>query len=103
VPEGGWISSVVLTKVIQSMKPGTPITAANLYKRLNTTRKLTTGGLTPILNFTKPWVQNPNAARFFNRTAVIGVVKADGTVGCDKGDCSFRDMTNAAFGIPNKK
>jgi ABC-type branched-subunit amino acid transport system substrate-binding protein len=103
VPEGGWISAVVLTKVIQSMKPGTPINAANVYKRLNTTRKLTTGGLTPILNFTKPWVQNPTATRFFNRTAVIGVVKADGSVGCQDPKCSFVDVTSAHFGVPAKK
>jgi hypothetical protein len=43
------------------------------------TTNLDTKGMLPVIDFTKPWTENPPFARLFNRTAVYSTIK-DGKV-----------------------
>ena len=62
--QSAWVSMMVFWKVAKTIKG--KITAARLTAALNKTKKLSTGGLTPLLNYTKPFGV-PSLARCADR------------------------------------
>lgn len=64
--QGAWAGDVAFKEIVESMKG--PITSATFLEAASKTSDLSTGGLTPTLNFTKDWHGVPGFERLFNRS-----------------------------------
>ena len=63
--QNSWVGTIAFRQVVSKLSG--PITAAKIKSALNSTTDLTTGGITPPINFTKPFACGP-FARVFNTT-----------------------------------
>jgi ABC-type branched-subunit amino acid transport system substrate-binding protein len=79
--EAAWASAVAFENV--ASKISGPVTAATMSAALKKATNVTTGGLTPTMNFTKPW-SVPGAPRIFNHDAYYSTVKGSSLVSVDK-------------------
>ncbi len=68
--QGAWSGDVAFAKIVEGMKG--PINNKTFIEAANKTTALDTGGLVPILNFTKEWTEGPEGfGRLFNRSAAF--------------------------------
>ena len=65
---------LVFQNLIASMPKSTPVTAANVLARLKSTTSLSTGGLFPPFNFTKPYGVS-GFTRLFDQSVTFSLVK----------------------------
>jgi ABC-type branched-subunit amino acid transport system substrate-binding protein len=94
-PTATWIAMDVFTQVAKSIKGD--VTRESLFDALNKANNVDTGGLTPTLDLTKPWTENPDAPRMFNRNVKMGEVQKDGSVTCAD-PCEWIDVSGAFVG-----
>jgi ABC-type branched-subunit amino acid transport system substrate-binding protein len=90
---GTWAAYTGLQIIASKIKG--PITAASFKNAVNHTTALNTGGMVPVINFTKPWKANPSLSRLFNRTVVFSTVKNGKVVPLTT---KFEDVSNLALG-----
>ena len=67
--QGAWAGDLAFKKIVESMKG--PVTNETFIEAASKTSHLSTGGLTPILNFTKDWHGVPGFERLFNRSVAF--------------------------------
>ena len=90
---GTWAAYTGMTKIMQGMKGD--ITAASFKDAASKTTNLDTGGMVPVIDFTKPWTENPPFARLFNRTVVFSTIKNGKVVPLTT---DFEDVGDLALG-----
>jgi ABC-type branched-subunit amino acid transport system substrate-binding protein len=77
---GTWAAYTGFKQVAEAVTGGaTKIDASTFMAQADKTTNLDTKGMLPVIDFTKPWTENPPFARLFNRTAVYSTIK-DGKV-----------------------
>jgi ABC-type branched-subunit amino acid transport system substrate-binding protein len=93
---GTWAAYTGFTDIAEAI-PGAPdsIDAKTFLEQAAKTDKLDTKGMVPVLDFTKPWTENPPFRRLFNRTVVFSTIK-DGKVVPLTTD--FEDVSELALG-----
>jgi hypothetical protein len=69
---GSWVTMKIFAQVAKTIKGN--ITAASFQKALKKSKAVSTGGLTPTLNFTKPF-PNPTFKQLYNATSYLQTVK----------------------------
>jgi hypothetical protein len=90
---GTWAAYTGMTKIMQGMKGD--ITAASFKDAVSKTTNLDTGGMVPVIDFTKPWTANPPLKRLFNRTVVFSTIKNGKVVPLTT---NFEDVSDLALG-----
>jgi ABC-type branched-subunit amino acid transport system substrate-binding protein len=93
---GTWAAYTGFTQIAEAI-PGAPksINAETFLEQAAKTSKLDTKGMVPVIDFTKPWNENPPFRRLFNRTVVFSTIK-DGKVVPLTTD--FEDVGDLALG-----
>jgi ABC-type branched-subunit amino acid transport system substrate-binding protein len=74
---GTWAAYTGFKQVAEAVSGN--LDATSFMAQANQTTNLDTKGMVPVIDFTKPWTENPPFARLFNRTAVYSTIK-DGKV-----------------------
>jgi ABC-type branched-subunit amino acid transport system substrate-binding protein len=74
---------------------GAKIDAATFLAQVKQTTNLDTKGMVPVIDFTKPWSENPAFSRLFNRTAVYSTIKNGKVVPLTT---NFEDVGQLALG-----
>jgi ABC-type branched-subunit amino acid transport system substrate-binding protein len=90
---GTWAAYTGMQQIMRKMKGN--ITNATFKNAVAHTTALNTGGMVPVINFTKPWKANPPFARLFNRTVVFSTIKNGKVVPLTT---KFEDVSNLALG-----
>ena len=90
---GTWAAYTGMTEIMKGIKGD--ITSATFKAAVEKTTNLDTGGMVPVLDFTKEWTDNPPLKRLFNRTVVFSTIK-DGKVVPLTTD--FEDVSDLALG-----
>jgi ABC-type branched-subunit amino acid transport system substrate-binding protein len=91
---GTWAAYTGFKQVAEAIDGG-DITAKTFKAQAAKTTALDTGGMVPVIDFTKEWTDNPPFKRLFNRTVVFSTIK-DGKVVPLTTD--FEDVSDLALG-----
>ena len=77
---GTWAAYTGFKQVAEAIPGGgASIDATSFLAQAAKTTDLDTNGMLPVIDFTKPWTENPPFKRLFNRTVVFSTIK-DGKV-----------------------
>jgi len=96
---GTWAAYTAFTNIVKTMKG--PINNTTFLAAANKAANVTTGGMLPPINFTKPWTTGlPGFARLFNRAVTYEIAKGGKLVPYNNN--AFEDLTNAVLGKPLK-
>ena len=90
---GTWAAYTGFKQVAEAVKGD--LDATSFMAQANKTTNLDTKGMVPVIDFTKPWTQNPPFARLFNRTAVYSTIKNGKVVPLTT---EFEDVGDLALG-----
>jgi ABC-type branched-subunit amino acid transport system substrate-binding protein len=90
---GTWAAYTGMTQIMKGMSGD--ITAASFKAAAAKTTNLDTHGMVPVIDFTKPWKENPSLSRLFNRTVVFSTIKNGKVVPLTT---NFEDVSNLALG-----
>ena len=91
---GTWAAYTGMNLIMSKMSGD--ITNATFKDAVKQTTDLDTGGMVPVIDFTKPWLANPPLRRLFNRTVVFSTIKGGEVVPLTT---NFEDVGNLALGI----
>jgi ABC-type branched-subunit amino acid transport system substrate-binding protein len=93
---GTWAAYTGFKQIAEAIPGGgAKIDAATFMDQVNKTTNLDTKGMVPVIDFTKPWTENPPFARLFNRTVVYSTIKDGKVVPLTT---NFEDVSNLALG-----
>jgi hypothetical protein len=90
---GQWAALTAFADVVRTMKG--PITGPAFLAAASKAKSVKTGGMTPTIDFTKPWTKAPATPRIFNHYVVFSTYKNGKIVPIP----GFKDMTKPYFGI----
>jgi branched-chain amino acid transport system substrate-binding protein len=91
---GTWAAYSAFTQIAKKV-PGT-LDASSFLKACNEASTVSTGGMTPVLDFTKPWTNGPpGLTRLFNRSAMFDKMESGKLVPLTT---TFTDYTNLILG-----
>ncbi|UGS36961.1 hypothetical protein DSM104329_03373 [Capillimicrobium parvum] len=93
---GTWAAYTGFTQIAEAI-PGAPqsINAKTYLAQAAKTTNLDTKGMVPVIDFTKPWTENPPFKRLFNRTVVFSTIKDGKVVPLTT---EFEDVSDLALG-----
>jgi branched-chain amino acid transport system substrate-binding protein len=93
---GTWAAYTALKQVAEQIPGGADaIDATSFMAQANKTTNLDLKGMVPVIDFTKPWTENPPFIRLFNRTAVYSTIKGGKVVPLTT---EFEDVGELALG-----
>jgi ABC-type branched-subunit amino acid transport system substrate-binding protein len=93
---GTWAAYTGFKQVAEAIPGGgASIDAATFLAQAKKTTNLDTKGMVPVIDFTKPWTENPPFSRLFNRTAVYSTIKNGKVVPLTT---NFEDVGQLALG-----
>jgi ABC-type branched-subunit amino acid transport system substrate-binding protein len=93
---GTWAAYTGFKLVAEAVEGGIDsLDAASFMAQAAKTTNLDTKGMVPVIDFTKPWTENPDYARLFNRTVVYSTIKDGKIVPLTT---EFEDVSDLALG-----
>jgi hypothetical protein len=93
---GTWAAYTGFKQVAEAIAGGaSKIDSGNFIAQATKTTNLDTKGMVPVIDFTKPWTENPDYIRLFNRTVVYSTIKDGKVVPLTT---EFEDVSDLALG-----